>query len=148
MAEVNNAYPQIRAEAALSSLIEENPGCTVNKDEHKWIVGTGFVTFGTFEGQPVVFKYCDWQPHKERQEEALRLFASTGLVPKLYPVDSNSILVMERLRGSTLYVVEQRLEPYQMRRVYHQLGQAVPAYHPRRAGDQLPGHRGGRRGRR
>jgi Ser/Thr protein kinase RdoA (MazF antagonist) len=46
-------------------------------------------------------------------------------VPKLFPVESDSVLVMERLRGSTLNVYEQNAEPEPLEQIFHQLGQAI-----------------------
>lgn len=69
-------------------------------------MGTNLVTFGAFEGQPVVLKYYDWKPRRENEETAVRLFAPTALVPKLYPIESDWVLVMERLRGPTPDCVE------------------------------------------
>jgi hypothetical protein len=140
MAKVYNDR-QKRADAALALLIEENPGCTVNEDGHEWMVGTNCVTFGTFEGQPVVFKYCDWQPRKEHEEIALRLFAPSELIPKLYPIKSDSVLVMERLRGSTLHNIEQQLELSQLPQLYYQLGQAVAKLVEAAPGSQSGGRR-------
>ncbi len=114
-----------RADASLSRCIEANPECTADDGQPQWLIGTNFVTFGTYQGQPVVFKYFDWRPRKEQEEKALRLFAPTGLVPKLYPVSSDSLLVMERLRGSTLDDVERDIGQDRLRRLYHQLGQAL-----------------------
>lgn len=125
MSGAQNIQPQKRAELALSQLIEENPGYSVDEDQPEWIVGTNYVTFGAFEGQPAVYKYFDWLPRKDQEEKALRLFAPTRLVPRLYPVKADSVLVMERLRGSTLYAIEGDLKRDQLQRVYHQLGQAV-----------------------
>jgi hypothetical protein len=116
---------QERANASLSRLIESNPGCSVNTGQPEWLVGTNFVTFGAFHGQPAVFKYFDWRPRREQEEKALRLFAPTGLVPKLFPVESDSVLVMERLRGSTLNVYEQNAEQELLEQIFHQLGQAI-----------------------
>jgi len=125
MSGAQNMQPQKRAELALSRLIEENPGYSVDAGQPEWIVGTNYVTFGTFEGYPVVYKYFDWSPRKEQEEKALQLLAPTRLIPKLYPVKAESILVMEKLRGSTLHTVEKDLEKDQLQRVYYQLGQAV-----------------------
>jgi len=114
-----------RADAALSGLIEANPGCSVDGDGPEWLVGTNLVTFGALNGEPVVYKYFDWLPRKMQEESALRLFAPTGVVPKLYPVESDSVLVMERLRGQTLNVVEQGLGEGRLQHLYYQLGQAM-----------------------
>ncbi len=87
-----------------------------------------------------MFKYFDWLPRKDQEERALRAFAPTELVPKLHAVESDSILVMERLRGSTLHVAEQDLTRELQEQVYHQLGQAMariveaaPGVSPRRS---------------
>jgi hypothetical protein len=116
---------QKRAETALSRLIEANPGLSVNKDQPDWLFGTNFVTFGMFHNQPVVFKYFDWLPRKKQEEKALRLFSTTGLVPKLYPIESDSILVWELLQGTTLDNIEKQRRQEQLERLYYQLGMAM-----------------------
>jgi len=116
---------QKRAETTLSRLIEANPGLSVNKDQPDWLFGTNFVTFGMFHNQPVVFKYFDWHPRKEQEEKALRLLSTTGLVPKLCSVESDSILVWERLQGTTLDNIEKQHRQEQLEKLYHQLGMAM-----------------------
>ncbi len=73
----------------------------------------------------MVFKYFDWNPRKKQEERVLNVFAPTRLVPKLYPIQSESIIVMERLRGSTLYEAEPNLQKDQLKAVYRQLGGAI-----------------------
>ena len=114
-----------RANASLSQLLEAYPGLSVDHDEPAWREGTNLVAFGEFEGDPVVLKYYDWQPRREQEEKALQLFAPSGLVPRLYPVDSDSVLVMERLRGSTLHCVGPGLEQETLRSVYCHLGRGI-----------------------
>jgi hypothetical protein len=114
-----------RADAELARLGDANRERLVVEEEPEWLIGTNLVKFGVFDGQPAVLKYFDWWPRKEHEEKALLLFAHTGLVPKLYPVESDSALVMERLRGSTLDLAEQNLGQESVRRLYHQLGQAI-----------------------
>jgi hypothetical protein len=114
-----------RATASLLQLVLENPGCSIDTEYPQWLFGTNHITFGTLHGYPVVFKYFDWIPRKKQEEWALSVFAPTRLVPKLYPIQSESIIVMERLRGSTLYVAEPNLQKDQLEAIYRQLGNAI-----------------------
>ena len=116
---------QKRAENALSRLIEANPGLSVSKDHQDWLFGTNFVTFGTFNSQPIVFKYFDWRPRKDQEEKALRSLLATGFVPKLCPIESDSILVWERLQGTTLDNIEKQHKQEQLEKIYYQLGMAM-----------------------
>ena len=111
-----------RADAALGGVVESTPGLCVDAT---WLIGTNYVAFGTYHNAPVVCKYFDWQPRKQQEEAALRMFAETGCVPKLYPVKSDSIVVMERLGGETLDAAERWMTPESRDGVYYQLGQAV-----------------------
>ncbi len=121
----NMTEEEKRATAALLRLILENPGCSIESKYPQWLFGTNHVTIGTLHGCPVVFKHFDWTPRKKQEEWALGVFAPTRLVPKLYPIQSDSIIVMERLRGSSLYEVEPHLQKDSLEQVYRHLGQAV-----------------------
>lgn len=116
---------QKRAENALSKLIEANPGLSVNGDQPEWFFGTNFVTFGKFHNQPVVFKYFDWHPRKAQEEKALQLLAITELVPKLCPIESDSIIVWEELSGVTLDSIEKQNRQEWLEKIYYQLGMAM-----------------------
>jgi hypothetical protein len=116
---------EARADAELARLVDANRERLVVDDASEWLMGTNLVKFGVFDGEPAVLKYFDWWPRKNHEEKALFLFARTGLVPKLYPVESGSMLVMERLRGSTLNLAEQNLGQESVGRLYYQLGQAM-----------------------
>jgi hypothetical protein len=116
---------QKRAQAALTTFIEANPDYSVDEEQPECRGGTNFITFGTCRGQPVVYKRFDWQPRKWQEKKALQLYAPTGLVPKLFPVESDSMLIMERLRGSTLTEAHATLTQDQIEQVYYQLGQAI-----------------------
>jgi hypothetical protein len=125
MEEAKHSKPRQRADAALARLLESNPGYSVDEDSPDWLFGTNFVRFGAFEGWPVVFKYFDWRPRKDQEEKALRLFAPTGLVPKLYPASEEAILVMDRLPGLPLYQMEKTLTQEEQKEVWRQVGRAL-----------------------
>ena len=127
-----------RAASALRQLIEQNPGCALDSGSPQWLFGTNHVTFGKLYGAPVVYKHYDWAPRKQQEERALDLFAPTRLVPRLYPIPSASILVMERLRGATLLAAEPNLAKDQLEAVYRQLGAAL-AMLVTAAPGQMPG---------
>jgi hypothetical protein len=114
-----------RATVSLRQLVLENPGCAIDTEPPQWLFGTNHVTFGALHGYPVAFKHFDWIPRKKQEEWALNIFAPTRLVPRLYPIQSESILVIERLRGSSLYVAEPDLQSDQLEAVYRQLGAAI-----------------------
>jgi hypothetical protein len=116
---------EYRATVSIRQLIAKNPGCSIDGEYPQWLFGTNHVTFGKVHGQPAVFKHFDWLPRKKQEEWALNLFAPTRLVPRLYPTQSESIIVMERLRGSTLYIAEPNLQKDQLEAVYRQLGGAI-----------------------
>ena len=131
-----------RATASLLQLLLENPGCSIDTESPQWLLGTNHVTFGTLHGHPVVFKHFDWIPRKTQEEWALNLFAPMLPVPKLYPIQSESIIVMERLRGSTLYVAEPNLNKDQQETVYRQLGGAIANIFTKVPGATSGGHCG------
>lgn len=113
------------ATASLRKLIEQNPAYSIDSDPPQWLFGTNHITFGKTNGKPVVFKYFNWPPRKTQEETALRLFAPTGLVPKLFSIESETILVMERFEGSPLNLIEQNAQEELLSKVYYQLGEAL-----------------------
>ncbi len=131
-----------RATAALCQLIHENPDCRIDGENPHWFFGTNHVTFGTWQEKPVVYKHFDWLPRKTQEERALYLFAPTGLVPKLYPIRSESILVMERLMGSTLHQLEPNVPGDVLEKIYHHLGQTVSDIVTRAPGREEGGSHG------
>lgn len=116
---------QKRAEACISEFINANPEYLVDDCQPECRGGTNFITFGSFREQPIVYKHFDFLPRKKQEEKVLQLYAITGLVPKLYPVETDSMLVMERLCGSTLTEAEDNLTADRIERAYYQLGQAI-----------------------
>jgi hypothetical protein len=116
---------QERAEVFLSRFVQANPGYSVDDDQPECRGGTHFITYGSFHGQPVVFKYFCVPERKEHERTALELFAPTRLVPRLYPIETDLMLVMERLRGSTFHMAEGALRQEQVQHLYYQLGQAM-----------------------
>lgn len=116
---------EARAEAALAAFVEANPEYSVDDEQPECRGGTHVVTFGSFRGEPVVFKYYDGDPRKEHEKRALELFAPTGLVPRLYPDDTDVILVMERLPGVPMHEAEKSLTPAEKDELHRRLGAAV-----------------------
>jgi hypothetical protein len=82
------------------------------------------VTFGSYRGQPAVFKYYDGDPRKEHEKRALTLFQPTGLVAQIFG-ESDVMLVMERLPGSTIHEIEKGLEACERDELYFSLGKAT-----------------------
>ena len=116
---------QKRAEACLSEFLEVNPDYSVDDSQPACRGGTNFITFGAFRDEPVVYKHFDFLPRKKQEEMALQSYSTTGLVPKLYPVASDAMLVMERFMGTTLTEAEEALPQNQIEQTYHDLGRAV-----------------------
>jgi aminoglycoside phosphotransferase len=116
---------QKRAEAHLAAFLEANPEHSVDREQPECRGGTWFVTFGSFREEPAVFKYYDGHPRKDYEKKALELFGPTGLVPKLYPGETDRMLVMERLPGLTLEEAEKELNPSEQDDLYFHLGEAV-----------------------
>jgi hypothetical protein len=116
---------QKRGEAVLAAFVEANPEYTVDVEQPEGRGNRSFITFGTYQGQPVVYKQFEYLSRKRQEEKALRLFASTGLVPKLYPAEIESLLVMERLGGLTLGDAEGHLTQDEIEYAYYQIGRAV-----------------------
>lgn len=114
-----------QATQAIARLMAEHPGCVISGDHPRWLFGTHHVTFGSFNGRPAVFKYYGWLPRKVQEEKALRLYAPTGLVPEVFPVQSESVLVIERLPGCTLEHVQFPDESDQSVEVYRNLGRSL-----------------------
>jgi hypothetical protein len=120
--------PQARADTALISLRQATPEYTVDDDQPDCRGGTNFITFGTLHGQPVVYKYFDYLPRKTQEEKALRLYAPSGLVPRLYPADTKSMLVMERLLGSTLTEAQNNFTQDRVEGLYYQIGRSIARF--------------------
>ena len=112
-------------DAAVAAFVEANPGYAVDAVQPEDRGGTHLVTFGTFRGEPVVFKYYHGDPRKHHEKRALELFAPTGFVPRVYPDDTDDILVMERLRGKTVFDAAESLSQAEFSELHRQIGGAV-----------------------
>ncbi len=111
-----------RARAEVARLVQQNPELSIGPEYER---GTHRVLLGQYKGMPVVVKWFCVPERKEHEKTVLELFAPTGLVPKLYPVETDTILVMERLRGLTVHLTEGNLRRNQVERLYCQLGRAM-----------------------
>ena len=116
---------QRRAEAHFAEFLAANADHSVDDEQPECRGGTHFIAFGSYRGQPVVFKYYDGDPRKDYEKKALELFGPTGLVPKLYPDETDRMLVMERLPGMTMEEAEKELNPSEQDDLYFHLGEAV-----------------------
>ena len=116
---------QKRAEACLAEFLAGNPDYSVDDSQPAGRGGTNFITFGAFRDEPVVYKHFDFLPRKQQEETALRSYRATGLVPKLYPVASEEMLVMERFVGITLTEAEETLAQNQIEQLHYELGRAL-----------------------
>jgi len=116
---------QIRAEGCLAEFLKANPDYSVDESQPECRGGTNFITFGAYRDQPVVYKYFDFLPRKKQEEKALLAYEPTGLVPQLYAADTDSMLVMERLLGTTLTEAEETLAQDRIEQTYDELGRAV-----------------------
>ena len=115
---------QERADAHLAKFLAANPKYSLQRDEPQWMKGTHLVRFGSFCGKPAVFKYYDGDPRKEHEKRALTLFGSTGLAPRIFG-ETDVMLIMERLPGSTVHEVEKHLNATERDELYFGLGEAV-----------------------
>jgi hypothetical protein len=116
---------QERGEAALAAFVDAHPDYSIDDHQPECRGGTHFITFGSCRDEPVVFKYYDGDPRKQHEKRALELFAPTGLVPELYPDDTDTLVVMERLPGVTMDEADKRLTPAERDELYCRLGAAV-----------------------
>jgi len=113
-----------RAEAHLTEFLRANPEYSLGQGQTQWLKGTHQVTFGTYRGEPAVFKYYDGDPRREYEKRALELFEPTGLVPRIFG-ETDVMLVMQRLPGLTVYEMEKDLSLAERDQLYLHLGEAV-----------------------
>jgi hypothetical protein len=113
-----------RADDHLAEFLETSTDYSLDGEQPDWLKGTHLVTFGTYRGQPAVFKYYDGDSRKGDEKRALELFAPTGLVPRIF-AETDMMLVMERLPGLTMYEMEKDLTPAERNQLYYRLGEAV-----------------------
>jgi hypothetical protein len=108
------------------ALIEANDGLSLDSDYLPPHPGaTNEVVFGHQDSQAIVYKRFGDPNRKHHEKKSLLLFAETGLVPRLLPIETDTILVMERLQGKPFYTCEQELEPAQWADLFRQLGAAM-----------------------
>ena len=83
---------------------------------------TNQIFYGTYDDEPIVFKYFRNKARKWQETRALTWLANSGVVPQLYPFDSEYILVMERLPGEMIGLAQQTLPADTLKSLYHQVG--------------------------
>ena len=90
---------RLDSDACLARLVTSRAGFDTDAHQPEYRGGTHYVTFGRFKGRPAVFKYFV-APRRWRNEVAcLRLLRETGLVPRVFYEEPESLIVMERLDG-------------------------------------------------
>lgn len=117
-----------RAIEEIMPLIQANPELSISLEgqyEPVFQGGTNRVLLGQYKGTPIVLKcFCN-RERKAHEKAALQLFEPTGLVPKLFPIETETVLVMQRLKGLPMFMAERDLTQTQIERLYHQLGKAL-----------------------
>ena len=121
-----------RAKAHIVALVKEHPALKLNPDGHNepaFQGGTHRVLLGTYKDMPVVLKCFspgkDSLARKAHEEAALELYGPTGLVPQLFPVESETVLVLERLPGLPMFMAEENLTEAETEALYRQVGGAL-----------------------
>ena len=121
-----------RAKAHIVALVKEHPALKLNPDGHNEPVfqgGTHRILLGTYEDMPVVFKCFsagkDGPARKAHEKAALELYWPTQLVPRLFPLESEMVLVLERLPGLPMFMAEENLTDAETEALYRQVGGAL-----------------------
>ena len=113
-----------RADAHVARFLEAHSGYSLVDKQPQWLKGTHLVTFGAYCGKPAVFKFYDGTPRRGHEKRALELFLPSGLVPEIYG-ETDDMLVMERLPGSTIHEIENDLTSAEWDELNFHLGGAV-----------------------
>ena len=121
--------PLERAKGHILALVEERPELRLNPDGQNQPIfqgGTHRILLGTYKDLPVVFKCFSAGKYgvdrKAHEKSALEMYAPTGLVPRLYPVESETVLVLERLPGLPMFMAEEGLTRAETEALYRQVG--------------------------
>ena len=134
-----------RAKAHISALARDYPQLQLNPDgqnEPHFQGGTHRILLGTYKDAPAVFKcfsagkYC--AERKAHEKSALVQYAPTRLVPQLYPVESETVFVLERLPGLPMFMAEERLSRAEAETLYRQVGSALARFVRTAPGGNVP----------
>lgn len=110
----------------INALVQTTTGLSIDSEYMPAFQGgTNRVILGHYHDTPVVFKHYGTYARKQHEERVLQLFAEMGYVPKLFPIKSDTVLVMERLRGLPMFMVEAELDLAPWKGLFHQLGLAL-----------------------
>ncbi len=126
----NDAYTEWRqdlerrANAAIGPFIADNPAYTVDATQPDYRGGTNIATFGTRDGEPVVYKYFGGRERWRNELYCLQMLRSTGHVPEVL-ASPEHLIVMARLRGGALGA--EALEAEDVSRLSRQVGHALAA---------------------
>ena len=111
---------------AINLLVQTDTGLSIDAEYiPAFQGGTNRVLFGHYHEKSIAFKHYGNPARKQHEERVLQLFAETGYVPLLFPVESETVLVMERLPGLPFFMVEETLDLTQWKGLFHQLGTAL-----------------------
>lgn len=113
-----------RAKAMVLELIQSHPNLTLSDEMPSCQGRTNRILFGTFYETPVVFKCFVTADRKHHEKKMLQLMAPSGTVPHLYPIETDRILVMERLSGEPLHGKLETLSDNEQQEIFRQIGRA------------------------
>ena len=107
-------------------LMDANSGLSIDTDFMPPCPGrTNDVFFGHYDGQPVAIKRYATADRKRQEEKTLKLFSDTGYVPAVLPIESDTILVIDRLPGKPFFMCENALTAGAWADLFRQLGSAT-----------------------
>ncbi len=116
-----------RSDACIARFVEANAGYTVDAVQPEYRGGTNHVTFGSFRGQPAVYKYFATSGRWANEHFCLNHFAHTGLVSRIFHSLQDTLIVMARLPGQDIWTTlgEGKLEPERIRDLSAEIGRAI-----------------------
>lgn len=116
-----------RSDACIAEFIAANLGYAVDAVQPQGRGGTNLVTFGSFRGQPVVYKHYYDNGRWANELFCLKHFAHTKLVPRVLDAVDNTLIVMTRLPGQDIMatLAEAKLAPEQIDELSAGIGRAI-----------------------
>jgi hypothetical protein len=111
------------AERVVTELVAHDPAYTVDVVQPAYRGGTNCVTFGSRDGERVVFKYFVSERRWQNEDFCLQHFAATGHVPRIVEAVPPRLLVLSHLLGHDLDVAG--LTEAELRLLSREIGQAL-----------------------
>lgn len=112
------------AKSMVSELIQDHPDLALPMEMPSFQGCTNRILFGNLGAVPVVFKCFVTADRKHHEKRMLQLMAPSGTVPHLYPIETDFILVMERLPGEALHARLPTLGANEKQEIFRQMGSA------------------------